>query len=68
MEKPASTGRAFMPGRDLVLRLVLAILPLVGALVLASLARHSELPGVPVLVLAILAGSVVLVLMRSSRS
>jgi hypothetical protein len=55
-----------MSGRDLVLRLALAILPLVGALVLASLARHSKFPGMPVLVLAILAGSVILVLMRSS--
>jgi hypothetical protein len=54
-----------MSDRHLPLRLALAILPLVAALVLASLARGSGFPGIFVLVAAILAGSVVLVLMRS---
>jgi hypothetical protein len=54
-----------MPDRHLVLRLALAILPLVGAFALASLARGSQFPGVFVLVLAIVAGGIILVLMRS---
>jgi hypothetical protein len=51
-----------------MLRVALAILPLVVALALASLARQSEFPGLFVLVAAILVGSVVLVLMRGGRS
>jgi uncharacterized integral membrane protein len=55
--------------RNLVLRLALALFPLVGALVLASFfARHFEPPSMLALVLAILVGGVILVVMRSGRS
>jgi hypothetical protein len=57
-----------MSGRDLMLRLALAILPLVAALAFApSLARQFGAPGPFALVLAILAGGAVLLMIRSGR-
>jgi hypothetical protein len=57
-----------MSGRELLLRLAVVLLPLVAALAFAPLlARQFAAPGPFVLVLAIVAGGVVLVLMRSGR-
>jgi hypothetical protein len=57
-----------MFNRNLVLRLVVAVIPIVGAVAIASFARGSEFPGLFVLVLAIVVGSVALVVMRGGPS
>jgi fatty acid desaturase len=65
--RAADEKAGLMSDRHVLLRVALALFPLVAALTLAPHLAQLGFPGLFVLAIAILVGSVILVLMRSRR-